>query len=234
MKSYLAFDPCVRPHRREMTDLAPVVLVIDDDAAVRDALRDLFESVGLRVSVFESGREFLRAERPNVPCCLVLDVRLPGQSGLDFQRDLNERHVSLPIVFLTGHGDIPMSVRAMKAGAIEFLTKPFREQDLLDAVQAALDRDRSARADEALLTELRRRSDALTPRERTVLRLVVSGWRNKQIAGKIQTSEATVKVHRTNLMRKMQASSLADLIGMAGRLSSSDKSPNAPNGSKAP
>ena len=139
MKSYLGFDACVRQHR--MTDLAPKVLVIDDDAAVRDALRDLFESVGLRVSVFESAREFLRAERPNVPCCLVLDVRLPGQSGLDFQRDLNERHVPLPIVFLTGHGDIPMPVRAMKAGAIEFLTKPFREQDLLDAVQAALDRD---------------------------------------------------------------------------------------------
>jgi len=234
MKSYLAFDPCVRPHRREMIELAPVVLVIDDDAAVRDALRDLFESVGLRVRVFTSTREFLRAERPNVPCCLVLDVRLPGQSGLDLQRELNERKIALPIVFLTGHGDIPISVRAMKAGAIEFLTKPFREQDLLDAVQAALDRDRSTRADEELLTELRQRCDALTPRERTVMRLVVAGWRNKQIAGEIRTSEATVKVHRTNLMRKMQASSLADLIGMAGRLSSSDKSSNAPNGSKAP
>ena len=164
----------------------------------------------------------------------VLDVRLPEQSGLDFQRELHERKIVLPIVFLTGHGDIPMSVRAMKAGAIEFLTKPFREQDLLDAVQAALDRDRSTRADEELLTELRRRCDELTPRERTVMRLVVAGWRNKQISGEIQTSEATVKVHRTNLMRKMQASSLADLIGMAGRLSSSDKSSNAPNGSKAP
>jgi len=216
-----------------VTDLAPVVLVIDDDASVRGALRDLFESVGLRVMVFESAREFLRTKRPEAPCCLVLDVRLPEQSGLDFQRELNARNIALPIVFLTGHGDIPMSVRAMKAGAIEFLTKPFREQDLLDAVQAALDRDRSTRADEKLLTELRRRCDELTPRERTVMRLVVAGWRNKQIAGEIQTSEATVKVHRTNLMRKMHASSLADLIGMVGRLSSSDKSSNAPNGSKA-
>ena len=233
MKSYLGFASCVRPHRRETTDLTPVVLVIDDDAAVGDALRDLFESVGLRVSVFESAREFLRAERPNVPCCLVLDVRLPGQSGLDLQRELNERGTALPIVFLTGHGDIPISVRAMKAGAIEFLTKPFREQDLLDAVQAALNRDRSTRADEELLTELRWRCNALTPRERTVLRLVVSGWRNKQIAGEIQISEATVKVHRTNLMRKMQASSLAELIVMVGRLSSSGKSPNASDGSKA-
>ena len=184
--------------------------------------------------MFESAREFVRAERPNVPCCLVLDVRLPGQSGLDLQRELNERKTALPVVFLTGHGDIPISVCAMKAGAIEFLTKPFREQDLLDAVQAALDRDRSTRADEELLTELRRRCDALTPRERTVLKLAVLGWRNKQIAGEIQTSEATVKVHRTNLMRKMQASSLADLIGMAGRLGSSDKSSSAFNGSKAP
>ena len=216
-----------------MTDLAPVVLVIDDDASVRGALRDLFESVGLRVRVFESAREFLRTKRPEAPCCLVLDVRLPEQSGLDFQRELNARNIALPIVFLTGHGDIPMSVRAMKAGAIEFLTKPFREQDLLDAVQAALDRDRSTRADEELLTELRQRCDALTPRERTVMRLVVAGWRNKQIAGEIRTSEATVKVHRTNLMRKMQASSLAELIVIVGRLSSSGKSPNASDGSKA-
>jgi len=233
MKSYLGLDSCVRPHRRETADLTPVVLVIDDDAAVRDALRDLFESVGLRVRVFESAREFVRAERPNVPCCLVLDVRLPGQSGLDLQRELNERKTALPVVFLTGHGDIPISVCAMKAGAIEFLTKPFREQDLLDAVQAALDRDRSTRADEELLTELRRRCDALTPRERTVLKLAVLGWRNKQIAGEIQTSEATVKVHRTNLMRKMQASSLADLIVMVGRLGSPDKSSSALNGSNA-
>jgi len=216
-----------------MCDLTPMVLVIDDDASVRGALRDLFESVGLRVIVFESTQEFLLTERPDAPSCLVLDVRLPGQGGLDFQRALNERNLALPIVFLTGHGDIPMAVRAMKAGAIEFLTKPFREQDLLDAVQAALDRDRSTRADEELLTELHQRCDALTPREQTVMSLVVAGLRNKQIAGEIQTSEATVKVHRTNLMRKMQASSLADLIVMAGGLGYPDKSSSALNGSKA-
>jgi FixJ family two-component response regulator len=209
-----------------------MVLVIDDDASVSGALRDLFESVGLRVIVFESTQEFLLTERPDAPSCLVLDVRLPGQSGLDFQRELNERNLALPIVFVTGHGDIPMAVRAMKAGAIEFLTKPFREQDLMDAVQIALDRDRSTRADEELLTEVRQRCDALTPRERTVMSLVVAGWRNKQIAGKIETSEATVKVHRTNLMRKMQAASLADLIVMGGRLGFPHKSSNVPNGSK--
>ena len=206
-----------------MGGLKPTVLVVDDDALVRKALRDLFESVGLRVTVFQSTQEFLRAERPNVPCCLVLDVRLPGQSGLEFQRELNERNIALPIVFLTGHGDVPMSVRAMKAGAIEFLTKPFREQELLDAVQVAIDHDRSTRQDAELLTELRRRFDALTPRERTIMALVMAGWRNKQIAGEIKISEATVKVHRTNLMRKMQAMSLADLIVMAGKLGLSNK-----------
>ena len=194
------------------------MLVVDDDALVRKALRELFESVGLQVTVFQSTQEFLRAERPDVPCCLVLDVRLPGQSGLEFQRELNERNIALPIVFLTGHGDVPMSVRAMKAGAIEFLTKPFREQELLDAVQVAIDHDRSTRQDAELLTELRRRFDALTPREQTIMTLVMAGWRNKQIAGEIKISEATVKVHRTNLMRKMQAMSLADLIVMAGKL----------------
>ena len=216
-----------------MSDPTPMVLVVDDDESVCRALRDLFESIGLRVTTFESAREFLRTRRPDAPCCLVLDVRLPGQSGLDFQSELNERNIALPIVFLTGHGDIPMSVRAMKAGAVEFLTKPFREQDLLDAVQTAIDRDRSGRAEQKLLAELRRRWDALTPRERTVMRLVVAGWRNKQIAGEIQTSEATVKVHRTNLMRKMQASSLADLIAMVGRLGALDKSSEAPKGGKA-
>jgi RNA polymerase sigma factor (sigma-70 family) len=204
-------------------ELRPTVLVVDDDALVRKALRELFESVGLQVTVFQSTQEFLRAERPDVPCCLVLDVRLPGQSGLEFQRELNERNIALPIVFLTGHGDVPMSVRAMKAGAIEFLTKPFREQELLDAVQVAIDHDRSTRQDAELLTELRRRFDALTPRERTIMALVMAGWRNKQIAGEIKISEATVKVHRTNLMRKMQAMSLADLIVMAGKLGLSNK-----------
>lgn len=206
-----------------MGELRPTVLVVDDDALVRKALRELFESVGLQVTVFQSTQEFLRAERPDVPCCLVLDVRLPGQSGLEFQRELNERNIALPIVFLTGHGDVPMSVRAMKAGAIEFLTKPFREQELLDAVQVAIDHDRSTRQDAELLTELRRRFDALTPRERTIMTLVMAGWRNKQIAGEIKISEATVKVHRTNLMRKMQAMSLADLIVMAGKLGLSNK-----------
>ena len=206
-----------------MGELRSTVLVVDDDALVRKALRELFESVGLQVTVFQSTQEFLRAERPDVPCCLVLDVRLPGQSGLEFQRELNERNIALPIVFLTGHGDVPMSVRAMKAGAIEFLTKPFREQELLDAVQVAIDHDRSTRQDAELLTELRRRFDALTPRERTIMTLVMAGWRNKQIAGEIKISEATVKVHRTNLMRKMQAMSLADLIVMAGKLGLSNK-----------
>ena len=206
-----------------MGELRPTVLVVDDDALVRKALRELFESIGLQVTVFQSTQEFLRAERPDVPCCLVLDVRLPGQSGLEFQRELNERNIALPIVFLTGHGDVPMSVRAMKAGAIEFLTKPFREQELLDAVQVAIDHDRSTRQDAELLTELRRRFDALTPRERTIVSLVMAGWRNKQIAGEIKISEATVKVHRTNLMRKMQAMSLADLIVMAGKLGLSNK-----------
>ena len=206
-----------------MGELRPTVLVVDDDALVRKALRELFESIGLQVTVFQSTQEFLRAERPDVPCCLVLDVRLPGQSGLEFQRELNERNIALPIVFLTGHGDVPMSVRAMKAGAIEFLTKPFREQELLDAVQVAIDHDRSTRQDAELLTELRRRFDALTPRERTIMTLVMAGWRNKQIAGEIKISEATVKVHRTNLMRKMHAMSLADLIVMAGKLGLSNK-----------
>jgi FixJ family two-component response regulator len=201
-----------------VTEEAPTVLVVDDDPSIGAALSDLFQSVGLRVKVFGAAQEFLRTQRPDAPCCLVLDVRLPGKSGLDFQRELKEQHIGLPVIFLTGHGDIPMSVRAMKAGAVEFLTKPFREQDLLDAVQAALDRDRANRADERLLLELRRRHGSLTPREQTVLNLVVAGRRNKQIAGEIGTSEVTVKVHRTNLMRKMRASSLADLIAMAAKL----------------
>jgi FixJ family two-component response regulator len=194
------------------------VLVVDDDASVREALSDLFQSVGLRVEVFASTQEFLKNTRPEGPSCLVLDVRLPGKSGLDFQQELNAANINLPIVFLTGHGDIPMSVRAMKAGAVEFLTKPFREQDLLDAVQTALERDRLNREDEALIAMLRQRFASLTPREQAILTLVVAGRRNKQIAFEIGTSEVTVKVHRTNLMRKMQASSLADLIIMAGKL----------------
>ena len=194
------------------------VLVVDDDTSMREALSDLFQSVGLRVEVFASTQEFIKNKRPEGPTCLVLDVRLPGKSGLDFQQELNAANINLPIVFLTGHGDIPMSVRAMKAGAVEFLTKPFREQDLLDAVQSALERDRLNREDGNLIALLRQRFSSLTPREQAILTLVVAGRRNKQIAFEIGTSEVTVKVHRTNLMRKMQASSLAGLITMAAKL----------------
>lgn len=201
-----------------MIEQSPTVVVVDDDPSIRTALNDLFQSVGLQVRVFESAREFLANQRPDGPCCLVLDVRLPGKSGLDFQRELNDENVHLPIIFLTGHGDIPMSVRAMKAGAVEFLTKPFREQDLLDAVQVALDRDRATREDAKLLAALQRRFASLTPREQAVMGLIVAGRRNKQIAGEIGTSEVTVKVHRSNLMRKMEALSLPDLIVMAGKL----------------
>ena len=206
-----------------MTPERSTVLVVDDDASVREALSDLFQSVGLRVEVFASTQEFLKNRRPEGPGCLVLDVRLPGKSGLDFQQELNAANISLPIVFLTGHGDIPMSVRAMKAGAVEFLTKPFREQDLLDAVQTALERDRVNREDEKLLTTLRQRFASLTPREQAVMPLVVAGRQNKQIAFEIGTSEVTVKVHRTNLKRKMQASSLVDLITMATKLGIPEK-----------
>jgi len=199
------------------------VLVVDDDMSVREALSDLFQSVGLMVEAYASAQEFLKNPPREGPCCLVLDVRLPGKSGLDFQHELNESDVRLPIIFLTGHGDIPMSVRAMKAGAVEFLTKPFREQDLLDAVHAALERDRLNREDEKLLSTLRQRLASLTPREQAILALVAAGRRNKQIAFEIGTSEVTVKVHRTNLMRKMQASSLADLITMANKLGIPEK-----------
>ena len=201
-----------------MTPEHSTVLVVDDDASVREALSDLFQSVGLMVEVYASAQDFLKNERPEGPGCLVLDVRLPGKSGLDFQQELSAANINLPIVFLTGHGDIPMSVRAMKAGAVEFLTKPFREQDLLDAVQTAIERDRVNREDQKLVTMLRQRFASLTPREQSILALVVAGRRNKQIAFEIGTSEVTVKVHRTNLMRKLQASSLADLIMMATKL----------------
>ena len=206
-----------------MTPEQSTVLVVDDDISVREALSDLFQSVGLMVEAYASAQEFLKNPPREGPCCLVLDVRLPGKSGLDFQHELNESDVRLPIIFLTGHGDIPMSVRAMKAGAVEFLTKPFREQDLLDAVHAALERDRLNREDEKLLSTLRQRLASLTPREQAILALVAAGRQNKQIAFEIGTSEVTVKVHRTNLMRKMQASSLADLITMANKLGIPEK-----------
>lgn len=196
----------------------PVVFVIDDDASVRKALTNLLRSVGLKVEAFGTAQEFLTMKRSDGPGCLVLDVRLPGSSGLDLQRQLIESGIQLPIIFITGHGDIEMSVQAMKAGAVEFLTKPFRDQILLDAVQHAIERDRQAYVQRAALTELRDRYQLLSPREREIIGMVVRGLLNKQIAGELGTTEATVKVHRAKGMHKMQADSLADLIRMAEKL----------------
>jgi len=201
-----------------VTEDPSTVFVVDDDPSVRGALQDLFESVGLTVAAFGSTREFLDRRRPSGPCCLVLDVRLPGKSGLDFQRELNEASIRLPIIFLTGHGDIPMSVRAMKAGAVEFLTKPFRDQDLLDAIQVALERARSRHESEQAVSELRAKFESLTPREKEVMAWVTSGLLNKQVAAEIGVTEITVKVHRGNVTRKMGAKSLADLVRMADML----------------
>jgi FixJ family two-component response regulator len=200
---------------KDQSEAQSVVFVIDDDEAVRDALKRLLGSVGLRAETYASASEFLHGKRPDTSSCLVLDVRLPGLSGLDFQSELAKAQIHLPIIFLTGHGDVPMSVRAMKAGAVEFLIKPFREQDLLDAVQIALARDRERRENDKLTSSLRARFDSLTPREQEIIALVASGLMNKQIAAEIGVSEVTVKVHRGNVMRKMGAKSLADLIRMA-------------------
>ena len=196
----------------------PIVFVVDDDASMRQALARLLQSVQLRVEVFASPQEFLQSERPNVPSCLVLDVRLPGLSGLDFQVELAKADVRIPIVFITGHGDIPMSVRAMKAGAVDFLAKPFRDQDLLDAVTAAIQRDQKRREHENAMTDLRAHFSSLTPREREIMALVASGLMSKQIAAEVGLSEITVKVHRSHLMKKMGARSVADLVRMAEAL----------------
>ena len=209
-----------------MSESESIVFVVDDDPSVRSAIERLIGTVGLQVQLFGSAQEFLASKLPNVPSCLVLDIRLPGISGLGLQRQLVEANVQIPIIFITSHGDVPMTVRAMKAGAVEFLTKPFHDQDLLDAIHLALEKDRGRRQQEAELTALRERFESLSPREREVVAMVVSGMLNKQIAAQIGTAENTVKIHRSRAMEKMQANSLADLVKMIQRLQvSHSKSP---------
>ena len=201
-----------------MKDADAVVFVVDDDSSIREAIKSLIRLVGLRVETFGTAQEFLQSKRPDLPGCVVLDVELPGLSGLDLQRELTAHGIKLPIIFITGYGDIPMSVRAMKAGALEFLTKPFRDQDLLDAIQQALERSRAALQHSRETAELRKRFDALTSREREVMSLVVAGWLNKQVGFELKISEITVKIHRGRVMGKMGAQSLAELVRMTERL----------------
>ena len=201
-----------------MTEAEPIVFVVDDDPSVRTSTERLVRSAGFKVKTFASAAEFLAGPRPEGPACLVLDVRLPGRSGLDLQRELAESGMQIPIIFMTGHGDIPMSVRAMKAGAVEFLTKPYRKNALLEAIRASIERDRASRKERLEAGALRSRYEQLTPREREVMALVVTGLLNKQIAGELATSERTIKFHRAHIMEKMEAESLAELVRMAGQL----------------